>query len=229
MISSSATLPSSPSPSLSSLPGMRRLPRVAARLSGTLTGGLVDLGVGGLAVETSARLSPRQRFEVHLDNGSSPLSAEIVWSNLHHTQHRGGDVRPIYRAGGRFVAPGLQDAAHRLERLVVTTGGKLRGRRFRRFPAPGTPPVRLDVEHLVSVRALSSLGLRIETRAPLPEGSVWSLDLDLGGPVFHPGVRVSNCEPLAPRDDEPRWAVELEMVELADDEARALTTFLRRQ
>lgn len=225
MTSSSAVLVSSALP----FQGMRRLPRVAARLHGSLTGDLVDLGVGGLAVETSARLAPRQRLEVHLDNGSSSLSAEIVWSNLHRTRHRGEDVHPVYRAGGSFVAPGLRDAAHRLDRLAVTAGGRLQGRRFRRFPAPGTPPVRLDIEHLVSVRALGSLGLRIESRTALPEGSVWSLDLDLGGPVLHPEVRVSRCEPLAPEDDASRWAVELEMVELADDEARALTTYLRGQ
>ena len=222
MTSASPTLVSS----APTFQGMRSLPRVAARLSGSLTGGLVDLGIGGLAVETSARLAPRQRLEVHLDNGSPPLSAEIVWSNLHRTQLRGDDVRPIYRAGGCFVTPGLRDAAHRLERLAVTAGGRLQGRRFRRFSAPGTPPVRLDVEHLVSVRALSSLGMRIETRTALPEGSVWTLDLDLGGPVLHPEVRISHCEALAPKEAEPRWAVELEMVELADDEARSLTTYL---
>lgn len=224
--------PPAPSPTAAASPaasrgGMRRLPRIAARLFGSLTGGLVDLGVGGLAVETSARLAPRQRLEVQLGNGSPPLPTEIVWSSLHRTRLGNGDARPIYRAGGRFVAPGLQDATHRLERLATTAGGRLRGRRFRRFPAPGAPAVRLDVEHLVSVRGLSSLGLRIETRIPLPEGSPWSLDLDLGGPVLHPEVRVSGCAALAPRDDEPRWAVELEMVELSDQEARALSSYLR--
>jgi hypothetical protein len=218
---------STSAPPLSPHRGMLRLPRVAARLSGSLTGGLMDLGVGGLAVETSARLAPRQRLEVHLGNGSSPLPTEIVWSNLHRTRTNGSDARPVYRAGGCFVALGMRDATRRLERLTTPAGGRLRDRRFRRFPAPGAPPVRLDVEHLVSVRALSSLGLRIEARTPLPESSVWTLDLDLGGPVLHPEVRVTGCEPLAPRETGPRWAVELEMVELADDEAKALTSYLR--
>jgi len=204
---------------------MRPLPRVAARLAGSFPGELVDLGVGGLALETTSRLTPRQRLEVHLGDGTTTLPAEIVWSNLHRTRHSNGDSHPIYRAGGCFLAPELQRATERFDHLSTQAEGRLRGRRFRRFPAAGTPAIRLEIEHLVAVRGLSSVGLRLETRSPLSGGSVWTLDLDLGHVVLHPTVRVTGCEPLAP-DGEPRWAVELEMIELKDEEARALGEYL---
>lgn len=201
--------------------GMHPLPRVAARLAGSFTGGLVDLGMGGLALETTARLTPNQRVEVHVDQGSPTLPAEIVWSSLHRNRPAGLDSQPIYRAGGRFVTTDLSEPRTRLERLAMSNG-----RRYVRFAASGASPVRLAIQHLVAVRAMGSLGLRIETRVPLTEGSIWTLDLDLGGPVLHPKVRVTSCQPLAPEDRTSRWAVELEMIELEDDEAQALREFL---
>lgn len=204
----------------SSSHGMRPLPRVAARLAGSFAGGLVDVGRGGLALETTARLTPNQRLEVHVGQGSASLRAEIVWSSLHRNRPAGRDSQPVYRAGGRFVAPELSEPSTSLDRFETN------GRRYPRYAAEGESPVRLDVEHLVAVRALGSLGLRIESKVPLTEGSIWTLDLDLGGPVLHPEVRVSSCEPLAPENRTSRWAVELVMIELEDDEARALREFL---
>lgn len=199
---------------------MRPLPRVAARLTGSFPGELMDLGVGGLALETSSRLTPRQRLEVHLGQGAT-LPAEIVWSSLHRTRDSNGDRQPIYRAGGSFLTREVRQAAERFDRLSSQAGGKLQGRRFRRFPASGTPGIRLGIEHLVAVRGVSPLGFRIETRSPLAAGSTWKLDLDLGDLVLHPTVCVTDCQPLAP-DGEPRWAVELETIELDDEEAQAL-------
>lgn len=213
-------LPSAP-------PGMLALPRVAARLSGSLTACLMDLGIGGLAIETPFPLTPRQRLRVHLGNGSRPLPTEIAWSNLHHTRCAAGDVLPVYRSGGSFVGRELREATARLDRLATAAGGRLQGRRFRRFSAPGSPQVRLELEILAAIRGLSPVGLLTEIPMPLETSTPWTLDLDLGGPVIRPRVRVTGCQPVAGSPRDPRWSVELEMVELEDDEARALGDFLR--
>lgn len=67
-----------------------------------ISGKLLNLGIGGLAIETSTPLRVGRRYALRVgdrDTGRS-IQASVCWCQLFTTRRlRAGEITPIYRAG----------------------------------------------------------------------------------------------------------------------------------
>ncbi len=66
-----------------------------------LSGRILNLSQGGLAIETGSALRVGARYRFKVTGGERPADFEgrILWCRLRRTRPAGGDVEPIYRAG----------------------------------------------------------------------------------------------------------------------------------
>lgn len=82
--------------------------RSTAIRNGLLVGRVLNMSLGGLAIETatSLRIGGRYEFRVELHDHTLQIKAEIRWCRLISTIGKGnGDVVAIFRAGLSFTRP----------------------------------------------------------------------------------------------------------------------------
>jgi len=127
---------------------------------------VVNLSLGGMALETNDYLQFGRRYSVNLDNGGqrATLVATVAWCRLRGTKKNpSGEVVPVYRAGLRFqVLAG--ERLHELweiirDHAVVEVDDSV----FGRFAPEQPKVVELDSDYRFSVRKLSLSGMLIET------------------------------------------------------------------
>jgi hypothetical protein len=127
---------------------------------------VVNLSLGGMALETNDYLQFGRRYTVNLDNGQRrvTLNATVAWCKLRQTKKNpSGEVVPVYRAGLRFqVLAG--ERLHELweiisDHAVVEVDDSV----FGRFAPEQPRVVELDSDYRFSVRKLSQSGMLIET------------------------------------------------------------------
>ena len=127
---------------------------------------VVNLSLGGMALETNDYLQFGRRYSVNLDNGGRrvTLVATVAWCRLRSTKKNpSGEVVPVYRAGLRFqVLAG--ERLHELweiirDHAVVEVDDSV----FGRFAPEQPKVVELDSDYRFSVRKLSLSGMLIET------------------------------------------------------------------
>lgn len=127
---------------------------------------VVNLSLGGMALETNDYLHFGRRYGVNLDNGGRRVSLEasVAWCKLRGTEkNQLGEVLPVYRAGLRFqVLSG--ERLHELwetirDHAVVEVDESV----FGRFSPEPPKVIELDSDYRFSVRKLSLSGMLIET------------------------------------------------------------------
>jgi len=127
---------------------------------------VINLSLGGMALETNGYLQFGRRYSVKLDNGGrrATLIATVAWCKLRGTRKNPrGEVVPVYRAGLRFqVLAG--ERLHELweiirDHAVVEVDDSV----FGRFAPEQPKVVELDSDYRFSVRKLSLSGMLIET------------------------------------------------------------------
>ena len=127
---------------------------------------VVNLSLGGMALETNDYLQFGRSYSVNLDHNGHrvTLVATVAWCKLRHTKKNpSGDVVPVFRAGLRFqVLSG--ERLHELwqiirDHAVVEVDDSV----FGRFAPEQPQVVELDSDYKFSVRKLSLSGMLIET------------------------------------------------------------------
>jgi hypothetical protein len=151
--------------------GRRRYPRyevtgLGGKLVVPMEVRVVNLSLGGMALETNDYLQFGRQYSVNLDNEGRrvTLVATVAWCKLRRTKkNRSGDVVPVYRAGLRFrVLSGerLHDLWEVMRsHAVVEVDDSV----FGRFTPEQPKVVELDSDYRFSVRKLSLSGMLIET------------------------------------------------------------------
>lgn len=88
----------------------RRYPRLPVRQTeirnGLLTGRVVNLSLGGLAIESSVglRVDTRQRFSLRSHQRWLRIATLVRWCRLDHTvRHSEGEVAAVFRIGVAFT------------------------------------------------------------------------------------------------------------------------------
>ena len=151
--------------------GRRRFPRyevvgLGGRLVVPMEVRVVNLSLGGMALETNDYLQFGRQYSVNLDNGGRRITlvATVAWCKLRRTKkNRSGDVVPVYRAGLRFqVLSG--ERLHELWEIIRSHAVvEVDDSVFGRFAPEQAKVVELDSDYGFSVRKLSLSGMLIET------------------------------------------------------------------
>jgi len=127
---------------------------------------VVNLSLGGMALETNDYLQFGRRYNVNLDNGGQRISlvATVAWCKLRRTEkNRSGEVMPVYRAGLRFQVLG-GERLHELWEIIRSHAVvEVDESVFGRFSPELPERVELDSDYRFSVRRLSLSGMLIET------------------------------------------------------------------
>lgn len=66
---------------------------------------VLDLSLGGMAMETRAELEPGQRcfLELRHENHTVSVEAEVRWSSAFRVEREPDALRPVFRVGVSFV------------------------------------------------------------------------------------------------------------------------------
>ena len=127
---------------------------------------VVDLSIGGAAVESTVPLTTGQIHELTLqrDGQSATLEVVVRWSRLARaaSSAQGGSL-PIYRSGLEFKGV-LADSAEELLHVIRDSenGQESRERLFGRFEPDTTTAARLDAHCNIRVRRISRSGMLVE-------------------------------------------------------------------
>ena len=69
-----------------------------------LQGQVLNMSLGGLAIETTTAVRPGEKLSLKIDGEGITVTGRVRWSKLHSLRRgEGGDSQPIYRAGIRRV------------------------------------------------------------------------------------------------------------------------------
>lgn len=127
---------------------------------------VLNLSLGGMAVETHDYLRFGRQYSVNLDHEGRrvTLVATVAWCKLKGTRRQSsGEVAPVYRAGLRFQVL----SGERLQELWKIIRGhavvEVDDSVFGRFAPEQPKVVELDSDYRFSVRKLSLSGMLIET------------------------------------------------------------------
>lgn len=127
---------------------------------------VLDLSLGGVALESRSYLQFGRHYHLDLEYGDRVLSMVgiVAWCKLMRTErNRAGEVEPIYRAGLRFLVEKESDLAALWEVLRGQVSAEPNERVFERFEAGFPRIARLDSNYAFSVTNLSLSGMLIET------------------------------------------------------------------
>jgi hypothetical protein len=190
---------------------------------------VVDLSLGGMALETNGYLQFGRRYSVHLENGGrrATLIATVAWCKLRGTKKNpAGEVVPVYRAGLRFqVLAG--ERLHELweiirDHAVVEVDDSV----FGRFVPERPRVVELDSDYKFSVRKLSLSGMLIETDFVPELEARLPLDVSLPGSPWEALARIVSVPNLGRRSIGELTQVGVEFCGLDSESRSALKAYI---
>lgn len=190
---------------------------------------VVDLSLGGMALETNGYLQFGRRYTVNLDNGErrATLIAKVAWCKLRGTKKNpAGEVVPVYRAGLRFQIL-ASERLHELweiirDHAVVEVDDSV----FGRFSPERPKVVELDSDYRFSVRKLSLSGMLIETDFVPELEARLPLEVLLPGNPWEALARVVSVPNLGRRSIGELTQVGLEFSGLDSDSRSALKAYI---
>lgn len=200
---------------------------------------VVDLGFGGLGVETDRWLQVGRGYTVSLPTDRAPLRIQgtVAWCRLARTaKNAAGETAPVYKAGIQFQDPD-PTTLETIETLLsssarVGSEDPIRGRfRYRREES-----VDVQLGHPFEVRKLSLTGMLVEAGFfPAPDER-FHISLDLGP---HPDggalelevtARVAYVDrALSDDEGDPTARIGLEFVDLDGEQKRLLRSVIRSE
>jgi Tfp pilus assembly protein PilZ len=190
---------------------------------------LVNLSVGGMALETHSYLRFGRSYTVKLegDERGLTLAGTVAWCTLKSTARSDhGEVLPLYRAGLKFEALDAVRGRELWELIrshaVVEVEDSVLGR-FRVNLSRGAA---LGSSYDFAVRKLSRSGMLIETDFVPEVGSSFELQLSLGGSRWRSRARVASVPRSGRRALGELTQVGVEFCDLGSDEAGRLRDYI---
>lgn len=204
----------------------RRSPRHAVSgVHGSLTfrsdARVVDLSLGGAALETGQHLDVGKAYSIRLgreDGDELRIGGRVVRSRLRGTRsHGNGERGPVYEVAIRFD-PMPEERSEALRELLSTSAQiRLEPPAAGRFDLGLPESVRLRRDYQFEVRKVSATGMLIEAGLAPRLDTVFELCATLGDGEIRTFVRVAYVEPIG----EGRYHLGVEFRDMsADDRAR---------
>lgn len=190
---------------------------------------VVNLGLGGMALETNDYLRFGRRYSVNLDHGGRRVSLEatVAWCKLRCTEKKpSGEVVPVYRAGLRFqVLSG--ERLHELWEIIRSHAlVEVEDSVFGRFTPDPPQRVELDSDYRFSVRKLSLSGMLIETDFVPELESRLPVEIMLPDNPWATLARVASVPYLGRRSTGELTQIGVEFCELDADRRAALESYI---
>ena len=190
---------------------------------------VINVSIGGMALETSSYLKFGRAYTLKLQGGGSTLSltGTVAWCSLRRTaKNAAGDILPVYRAGLRFE--GLSgDRSRDLWDLIrrhalVEIEDSVLGRFKVDLPAD----TRLGSSYDFAVRKLSLSGLLIETDFEPDMDARFDLQIQLGSKRWATRARVASIPRIGRHSAGELTQVGLEFCDLDRNRLAQLKTFI---
>ena len=212
----------------------RRHPRfptdaVEGSFSYSVKANVDNLSLGGFAVRTSAQLQVGRKYNFRLGDGpdSVELQGEVKWCRLAGTEKLDtGDVVPVYSAGIAFdnILTTTAEQLHLfMEKNVILD---LKQRIFGRLKVEGKDEIDLQTESKFLVKQLSAAGMLIVTELPPKPEAVVELELQLNDHTFKSKGRVVYAAEVDLVEEELRYRVGVEFVQLKKKQLQVLENFI---
>lgn len=192
---------------------------------------LLNIGRGGLAVETSTRLGLRSKYTITIDgpDGHLELPGRIVRCSLVGTRPRShGDFEPVYEVGIRFDELIPEERVEMLARMGTVEDVDPEKRLFGRFRTTAETTVAIDSEAAFEVEKISRGGMQLRTElAPEPD-SFLNLEVDLDGAPFEARGRVAFVERVTDHGSGLESRLGLEFIGLDESSQATLDEYISR-
>ncbi len=207
----------------------RRHPRFATqnvpgRFAFTVDAQVINISLSGIGVRTSTQLHVGRSYGFRL--GQEPntilVSSSVVWCRLAQTHRRsGGDVAPVYKAGIAFSDVISEKTMRLFEFVEKSATLDLRRRIFGRFKLAKDQSIVLESKSEFLVRQISLSGMLIESPLALHTGSVFGMEILLGGHRFSTRGRIVNSGQVG--------LLGVEFLELSRGQQEILEDFIREE
>jgi hypothetical protein len=191
---------------------------------------VLNISIDGMAIETEKRLELNRVYTFKFHDGDKILNlrGKVVWALLISKEDEEGTIKPVYKAGIRFLDTYTEKAAE-LTRFIEgkrlkTVERRLGGVRFR-IAVQNNIKVNYPQEY--KVRKLSLSGILIEMTVPYDVNSYHDVEMNIDGNLFTARSRVAYCKKVI--DDKlTRFDIGLEFVEMSSENRKILKDFIAK-
>jgi c-di-GMP-binding flagellar brake protein YcgR len=191
---------------------------------------VLNISIDGMAIETEKRLELNRVYTFKFHDGDKILNlrGKVVWALLISKEDEEGTIKPVYKAGIRFLDTYTEKAAELTrfieEKRLKTVERRLGGVRFR-IAVQNNIKVNYPQEY--KVKKLSLSGMLIETTVPYDVNSYHDVEMNIDGNLFTARSRVAYCKKVI--DDKlTRFDMGLEFVEMSSENRKILKDFIAK-
>lgn len=190
---------------------------------------VLNLSVDGAAIETTRRLELNRdyTFKIKCDNSFISLRGKVVWAVLVSKEDKKtGAVKPVYRAGIRFVDT-LNEKADMLIKFIEENKLKKLENRLGgvRFKISAKGKMEVDLIHEYRVKKISLSGMLVETEYPFEVESHHEIELFINDRRLMILGRVANVREVN-SGGISRYEIGIEFFELPEYDEKTLVEFL---
>jgi hypothetical protein len=190
---------------------------------------IVDISLGGVAIETSKRLNISKEYSLKIKYKDSILNLRgiIVWSLLSRTKtQKTGEVVPVYKAGMKF-APSMDEKTRELMKFIEENKTETIEKRMLavRFKIKKVDDAIIDHTYEYKIKQISLSGMLIETDNSFDVESRCVMELVLDNRALSLVGRVVNCVEFT-TENIILYHIGIEFVEISDEDKSFLKGFL---
>jgi hypothetical protein len=190
---------------------------------------IVDISLGGVAIETSKRLNISKEYSLKIKYKDSILNLRgiIVWSLLSRTKtQKTGEVIPVYKAGMKF-AHSMDEKTRELMKFIEENKTETIEKRMLavRFKIKKVDDAIIDHTYEYKIKQISLSGMLIETDNSFDVESRCVMELVLDNSTLSLVGRVVNCVEFT-TENIALYHIGIEFVEISDEDKSYLKGFL---
>jgi hypothetical protein len=190
---------------------------------------IVDISLGGVAIETSKRLNISKEYSLKIKYKDSILNLRgiIVWSLLSRTKtQKTGEVIPVYKAGMKF-AHSMDEKTRELMKFIEENKTETIEKRMLavRFKIKKVDDAIIDHTYEYKIKQISLSGMLIETDNSFDVESRCVMELVLDNSTLSLVGRVVNCVEFT-TENIILYHIGIEFVEISDEDKSYLKGFL---
>lgn len=215
----------------------RRYPRITVegitgRLFSAEKAKVLNISLGGIAVEISKRLEINREYSLKLENKDDRFDfrGRVVWASLVGSlKGHGGDIIPVYQAGLKFIDLFDEKAQKLIEFIERHRTGeskfedRIEGLRFKVKSMEG---VVVDYPRHYKVKILSLGGMLIELPEAFEINRIFPMEIMIpAGPKIELTGRIASC--MQNEKNKDLYDVGIEFIDIKPEDKGRLEDFLK--
>jgi len=206
--------------------------KVQGSFSYSVEASVLNLSLGGLAVQTNTQLNIGRKYHFRLGTTTDDvqLTGSVRWCRMSGTEKKeSGDIVPVYEAGISFDDVLTDKAEELLQFLEKNISLDLKRRIRGRFKVEPGGPVVLESDTEFLVKQISISGMMIESDVALEAATDFELEMRLGRRKFTSPARIIYMSEVALEDDALRYRMGVEFLRTPPEKQLVLEEFIRAE